>query len=281
METFCVRIQWSSRCLVPWTIFQVSTDISLNDLFYEKIKTGAIDVIRPTEDLTRAEILETWLGKSREDMARVDRYILLSDLSGVFGQFIKYIVTIEQPAWMDQEVFESIRHLPDPMVDVTKPDHYLPFDKVFSTETTEKDLPSLEKHKKRVISYSPSIQHVKNVDVMIQCDECKMWRLLFSKKKLTIAQRHNLEEILEDVSYSCGALLDELALPPALESVCVKDHKCDDPLERLYYSAGYPAICYYCASEDLDESVPDDVYPLCSACKHREHVKKRTLRSNN
>ena len=43
--------------------------------------------------------------------------------------------------------------LPDPMVDVTEPDYYLPFDKAFNIETGENDLPSLQKHKKRVISY--------------------------------------------------------------------------------------------------------------------------------
>lgn len=57
------------------------------------------------------------------------------------------------------------------------------------------------------------------------------------------------------------ALLDELKLPSALESVCVKDRKCDDPLEKMYYSAGYQPVCYYCAFEDHDESIPDDVYP--------------------
>ena len=37
----------------------------------------------------------------------------------------------------------------------------------------------------------------------------------------------------------------------------IEDHKCDDLLEELYYSA---PVCYYCASEDLDKSMLDNVY---------------------
>ena len=47
-----------------------------------------------------------------------------------------------------------------------------------------------------------------------------------------------------------------------------------DPVEKLYYSAGYNPICYYYASEEVCE-VPQDVYPLCSDCISKAHVKKR------
>ena len=44
-----------------------------------------------------------------------------------------------------------------------------------------------------------------------------------------------LETTLADVTYSCGALLDELNLPPGLESVYIRDHQCGDTTEKLYY----------------------------------------------
>ncbi len=103
-----------------------------------------------------------------------------------------------------------------------------------------------------------------------------MWRLVFSKKKLTPPQKKSLETILEDVKYLCGALFDELELPPQLETVCVRDHNCCDPIETLYYSAEYNLICYYCASKELDDSVPEEVYLLC--CVH--FVKQKNTYTN-
>lgn len=56
---------------------------------------------------------------------------------------------------------------------------------------------------------------------------------------------------------------EDIEFPDGLESVCNRDHNCGDPIERLYYSAEYDAICYYCASENVTSKVPPDVYPLC------------------
>ena len=182
-----------------------------------------------------------------------------------------------QPVSMQLDVFSQLRFLPDPMINPSSPEHYLSFDAAMQTKTSEKDCPSLQRQKKKTISYSPSVQHVKNVNVMVQCEDCLSWRLLFSKKKLTNLQRRTLEAILDDVSYSCGASFEDIEFPDGLESVCIRDHNCGDPVERLYYSAEYDAICYYCASENISSEVPTDVYPLCSNCSNsKEHVKKRS-----
>ena len=55
-------------------------------------------------------------------------------------------------------------------------------------------------------------------------------------------QRRTLKAILDDVSYSCGASFEDIEFPDGLESVCIRDHNCGDPVERLYYSAEYDAI---------------------------------------
>lgn len=52
--------------------------------------------------------------------------------------------------------------------------------------------------------FSPSVQHCRNTDVMIQCTECDKWRLVFSKKKLTKRQKEQLNEILEEIDFTCG-----------------------------------------------------------------------------
>jgi hypothetical protein len=52
--------------------------------------------------------------------------------------------------------------------------------------------------------YTPSVQHAKNTDIMVQCESCDKWRLVFSKKKLTQQQKQRVNTLLEDVSFTCG-----------------------------------------------------------------------------
>lgn len=61
---------------------------------------------------------------------------------------------------------------------------------------------------KKTVPFNVTQQHVKNVNLVIQCEECEMWRLFFSKKKLSPAFVLQLENIIEDVSYTCGATFD-------------------------------------------------------------------------
>ena len=46
-----------------------------------------------------------------------------------------------------------------------------------------------------------------------------MWLLVFSKKKLSTAARTTLQSLLEDVSYTCGASLEDLHLPMGIQVV--------------------------------------------------------------
>ena len=56
--------------------------------------------------------------------------------------------------------------------------------------------------KSKLISLSQ--QHVKNVGLLVQCEECSKWWLLFCKHKLTVIEIADLQSILDDVSYTCG-----------------------------------------------------------------------------
>ena len=39
--------------------------------------------------------------------------------------------------------------------------------------------------------------------------------------------------------------------------------RCEDPVEKLYYSAGFEQICVHCSSVD---DLPDKNYPICGSC---------------
>lgn len=75
-----------------------------------------------------------------------------------------------------------------------------------------------------------------------------MWRLVYSKFKLTASERKTLQNMLDEFTYTCGAQLEDLGLEGHLkEIVAMRIIRCHEPVEKLYYSVGtYEQICVYC-----------------------------------
>ena len=295
----------SSRSHITWTVIQVEDGLTFVTLF-QSIIAGSHPRLHVDELLSRSTLEKVFVGHSKEAMSVVDELLGVNDVCSLFGSHIKYVVRLQsgavscshccqlrqytfcikkcgrlgckvcKPVRMEKETFEKLKFLPDPQMQ--DDGHYLPFQEAFALNTTtEQDRPSQKgKRKASPLSFSPSVQHARNTDIMVQCDECSMWRLLFSKHKLSAAERATLQVVLEDISYTCGASLDELDLPDRLSTVVIRNHQCGDAIERLYYSAGYEDICIYCATtSNLVQSLQDS-YPICSSC-HDTHqpVKKR------
>ena len=108
--------------------------------------------------------------------------------------------------------------MPDPIIN--EEGHYHSFDVLYGTSTTEKDLPSASMTtQKKMIPFNTTQQHVKNVNLVIQCEECQMWRLLFSESKLSPQSVVRLNSILEDISYTCGATFSDVVMPEGLQCV--------------------------------------------------------------
>ena len=185
--------------------------------------------------------------------------------------------TICKPVRLPSNIFNKLHHIPHPVPG--EDGHYLSFTRVFGSATTEEYRPSFKpsskpKRSKRKLPYYASVHHVKNAKLMVQCAECKMWRLIFSKYKLNDAQRKNLQILLDNYEYSCGATLKDLCLPEEYCDVDVRDHDCHDVVEKLYYSAKFDPICVYCGK---DEPYTDkNNYPQCHSCKDKPAVKKKT-----
>ena len=108
--------------------------------------------------------------------------------------------------------------------------------------------------------------------MMLQCEECGLWRLLYSKKKLKADDRQRLEQELDGLMFTCGSSLEELDLPAPLKEVYIRNVNCADPIEKLYYSAGYDLICIYCATDVTADS--PEYYPQCSDCTQLKIKKK-------
>ncbi len=78
-----------------------------------------------------------------------------------------------------------------------------------------------------------------------------MWRLLYSRCKLTRQEKVDLNE---DLAFTCGAPIQDLHLPGRLNDVYTRQIHCEEPIEKLYYSAKY-AITILC--------------PKCGRCASR------------
>ena len=115
-----------------------------------------------------------------------------------------------------------------------------------------------------------TLKHVKNANLMLMCDECCLWRLLYACVKLTNEERQKVQETLNTVSFTCGAPIADL---DSDLQVYTRALHCFKPIEKQYYSAGYETICVYCASsENLDTS--SDHLPQCNGCNGKQKVKK-------
>ena len=78
----------------------------------------------------------------------------------------------------------GIHRLPDPVLN--DDGHFECFEQVFGTETDERSCPSVEEAKQKVkkrIPFNTTQQRVKNVNMVVQCEECEMWRIVYSKKR--------------------------------------------------------------------------------------------------
>ena len=176
------------------------------------------------------------------------------------------------PPRLPADVFKKLNHLPDPMPG--SEGHYKHFSEVFGTVTSEEHRPSSTRKskKQKSLPFYPSVQHV-NTEMMLLCDECEMWRLIYAKRKLKKNEKEELERALADMSFSCGAQLQDADIPVHLkETVYVRQMSCEEPIERLYYSAKYEDICVYCAASVPPWSDNESHYPQCSNCEDKPKI---------
>jgi len=79
---------------------------------------------------------------------------------------------------------------------------------------------------------------------MVQCEECEMWHLVYSKYKLKKPELAELNMAMNDYTYTCGASLSDLCHPGRLADVhvAIRLLRCYDPLEKLYYRNRFASL---------------------------------------
>ena len=107
----------------------------------------------------------------------------------------KCACSICAPPRLPAEVFKTVYHLPDPVPDVTG-EHYLEFEALYGTCTTEKYCPSLtEKSKKsHGMPFQPNTQFARCVCETLQCCEYLKPRVLYFQRKLKLEEAQYLKD---------------------------------------------------------------------------------------
>ena len=112
-----------------------------------------------------------------------------------------------------------------------------------------------------------------HADMMLMCDECEMWRLVYSRRKLKQNEKKELEKALDGMSFSCGAQLQDSDIPEYLKDVVfVRKMSCEDPIEKLYYSAKFEDMCVYCSGPVPLWSDTEAFYPQCTSCAEKPKI---------
>ena len=268
MAKYCnVFVRESNRTLVPWSVVSVEPTVTFAGCFLD-VKSGKFSNISTSLELSSSVLHSVYIGQDKVTAnSIVEKAVNVVSVCSVFGWHVKFIVSVpEQGESSSQHVFKNAFSIMMESQCCT------------CAQTLPEAIPSLIKRKKtKSITYSPAEQHARNVGLVIQCDECDKWRLLFSKRKLSVSQRKKLEEIITDVSYSCGATTDDLLLPETLAGVGVQTHDCGDPIEKIYFSAyKNDPLCIHCGSTN-NLTIPkdeDNFYHYCDECSMKERILK-------
>ena len=83
-----------------------------------------------------------------------------------------------RPPHLPQDIFDEIKELPDSVP--RGYGHNKLFDIPYGSTTNKDHRPSLKRcpYLNKSLPFVASVQHARNTNLMVQCVECEMWRLI-------------------------------------------------------------------------------------------------------
>ena len=82
-----------------------------------------------------------------------------------------------------------------------------------------------------------------------------------------------MQQLLGNLSYTCGSKLRDLNLPEEFSNVEIRDHHCKDPIEKLHYLAKYEPICVFCGV--IKAHSVEGQYPQCQESQSLPPIKQK------
>ena len=87
------------------------------------------------------------------------------------------------------------------------------------------------------------------------------------------AEKLQLEQALYGLSFSCRAQLQDADIQEHLkDTVFVRQMSCEEPIEKLYYSAKFTDICVYCSAPVAPWNDKEQYYPQCEGCREKPPI---------
>ena len=175
-----------------------------------------------------------------------------------------------KPPWLRPSVFSTLHHLPDP---TPRDGHYKGFDELYGKPTTETHRPSLQKTVSKGYGMPFS-----NIKLVVECEECGKWRVLYSKHVLKKQQVQKIKRELKRLDYSCGSVSINIEADNAALAQIFGRKKltCGEPIKIPYYGVGHDLICFHCGTVDGLSDVLPDFYPICCKCLNQKKSKVPT-----
>ena len=166
-----------------------------------------------------------WVKKSLQQYPKLEEYLKHCCCQRHYSFCVKKCgkegCLLCKPPRLPPDVFDEIKDLPDPVP--SGDGHYKSFDTLYGTTTSEEHRPSLQTQstRRKSLPFVASVQHARNTNLMVQCEECNMWRLIYSRYKLTAAELLQVNNTLEEFTYTCGASFSDLNFSGRLVDRCM------------------------------------------------------------
>lgn len=208
---------------------------------------------------------QKWVKKTLQEHPKLQEFMEYCCLRRHYSFCVKKCgykaYSICKPPRLPSDVFD-IKFLPDPVP--SGDGHYKPFGNLYGKEISKKHHPSLQTPPSRAktLPFVASVQHAHNTNLMVQCEECEMWHLIYSRYKLTLSELKQVSDSLEEFTYTCGSSFADLNFSGRSTKVCARNLQCYSPLEKLYYSLNKEPLCIYCCS-DAGLTASEGCYPQC------------------
>ena len=97
MTLLNLTVLGAHRPHIPWTVVQVQTGLTFSALF-SKMAAGTHPRLVVEEELSRSRLDKVFVGHTKDSLSTVDEHLIIDDVCAMFGQHMKYTVTLPMPS---------------------------------------------------------------------------------------------------------------------------------------------------------------------------------------
>ncbi len=136
--------------------------------------------------------------------------------------------------------------------------------------------------REKSVPFPVTIQHARNTNMVVQCEECGMWRIIYSKYKLTETELEIIKSILDNYSYTCGSSMADLNLCGKLSTVCIRIVRCHDFMSLWKFNTILSATNFFASTVAVASMWPDSykiiiIIPTVSTLRFQTTCQKKNV----